>query len=478
MIALRPYQQQSVEDLRAAMRVHRRVLFQSPTASGKSVMIAYMIGESARKGMSSWLVCHRKELLSQLSDTLWEAGVPHGRLAAGEPETADPVQVATIQTLVRRLDRLPSPDVLAYDEVHHIVSPTGMRLVEHCNGSWLIGLTATPTRLDGRGLGDVFTALVLGPSVADLISEGYLSPYRIFAPDHAIDTSGIHSRGGDWAKDELEVLVDQTSIIGDAVAHYQRCVAPGTCLVYCVSRLHARHVTAVYRDAGINAVYVAGDTPKGEREQAIEGFRTGQPPVIVSVDLFGEGLDVPGLNAVQLLRPTQSLGLFIQQIGRGLRVEPGKKALVILDHVGGCWRHGLPDDAREWTLEGRQRRRGKAEPAGPALRHCDACFCIYRATLSECPLCGNPYVPKGRSPEEIEGELKEIEAEEHRRYRKSQQGRARTLEELVEVARDQGKKPGWAGAVWASRQGITRGSNAFYAEIANARRIDRELADA
>lgn len=482
---LRAYQHSMLDKVRAAMRSHKRVLLQSPTGSGKGIVVAFMIGEAAKRGLSAWLFCHRRELTSQLSESLWEAEVPHGRIEAGFPETKDPVQVASIQTLVRRLDRLSPPKLLCADECHHIVSATSRNIVDHCADSWLVGLTATPCRTDGRGLDDIFDALVLGPTVTDLTREGYLCPYRIFAPAEPIDTAGVHTRGGDWAKNELEVLVDQTSITGDAVAHYRKYVFPGTCLVYCVSRLHARHVTAVYRQSGINAVYVAGDTPKAEREQAIEGFRKGQPPVIVSVDLFGEGLDVPGLNAVQLLRPTQSLGLFLQMVGRGLRVEPGKKHLTILDHVGGCWRHGLPDDHRDWTLEGEQRRRGQAEPAGPQLRHCSECFSIFPVDLSACPQCGAEYRINGRLPEEIEGELREIEAEEHRKARQAEiqfrrdrqeEGYAGSqgLEELVALGIKRGYKPGWAPMRWIVRNRIGKGTAEFGKTFAEARRLAKD----
>lgn len=471
---LRPYQHETLDRVRAEMNNHRRVILQAPTASGKSVMIAYMIGESAKRGLSSWLLAHRKELIDQLSATLWEAGVPHGVLMAGRPETKDPVQVASVQTVVRRMDRLAPPALMAYDECHHIVSPTSLRIVDHCNGAWIIGLTATPSRLDGRGLGDVFQALVTGPTVTELTAQGYLCPYRIVAPPQAMDTSGIHTRGGDYVRGELEVVVDRTSIIGDAVAHYQRYVAPGTCLVYCVSRIHARHVTEVYQKAGIDAQYVAGDTKKAEREKAIKGFRKGYPTVIVSVDLFGEGLDVPGLNAVQLLRPTQSMGLHLQQLGRGLRIEPGKKHLVILDHVGNTWNHGLPDDVREWTLEGRKRRRGKAEPTGPALRHCDACFAIFSATLTHCPQCGKQYLVEGRVPEVTDGELEEIEAEQHRIQRRREQGMAKGLEQLVAHMVAQGSKPERAVYVYAARKGIREGSPQFRKLFGEARRLARQ----
>jgi superfamily II DNA or RNA helicase len=368
--------------------------------------------------------------------------------------------------------------MLAIDECHHAKARTYERIIEHVGPkAWVIGLTATPERNDGKGLGDIFQTIVEGPDVGTLINAGYLSPYRLICPPQALDVSEVHMLGGDYNKAELEVVMDQGTIIGDAVDHYREHVHPRTCLVYCVSRKHARHVEQVYQSAGINARYVAGDTPKDERNAAIRGFRRGTPPVIVSVDLFGEGLDVPGLSAVQLLRPTQSLGLHLQQVGLCLRVEEGKKYAVILDHVGNTWRHGLPDDQRDWSLEVTSARKKKAEPAGPALSHCEQCFHVFRKGKPRCPICGFPVAVQTELPDEQDGKLKEIDPEEHRklrkrkeltpeqRQRKRKEGMCTTLEDWVELAMERGHKPGWAGRRYMIRQGQRDLSPAKVAEL-------------
>lgn len=445
VVALRDYQANAIDELRGALRTHRRALLQSPTGSGKSVIIAHMMRESARRGLSSWLVCHRRELLDQLSDQLWDLDVQHGMIAGGKSGTKDAVQVASVQTLVRRLHKLPPPDLLAVDEAHHATAKTYRKIIDHCSRAWTIGLTATPQRTDGTGLGDIFDTLVRGPDVATLTRRGFLAPYRIIAPPHPMDTTGVHSKGGDYVKSELEVVVDQSTVTGNAVQHYKKYVHPRTCLVYCVTRAHARHVTEAYQRAGIFAVYVAGDTPAAERRVAIEGFRKGMPPVIVSVDLFGEGLDAPGLVAVQLLRPTRSLILHLQQIGRALRVEEGKDEAIILDHAGNTWLHGLPDDEREWTLEGREKKNGKPQLAAPSLRHCPNCFSIFKAQLGKCPACGYTPQVKERVPEETDEELVEIQKAQHRKMRRMEEGRARDLESLVRLAQSRGYKVSWAG---------------------------------
>lgn len=474
---LRDYQEDLLAEVRRSLGRVRSVVVQAPTGSGKSVLIAEMIRRSAERGLSSWLVCHRRELLDQLSATLHEAGVPHGQILSGRPETDARVQVASIQTLVRRLDRYRPPNLLALDECHHARSTTWQQVVEHCDGSWIVGLSATPMRLDGHGLDHLFDDLVVGPSVRELIDRGYLAPYRVFAPPSGVDLSGVRNRAGDWARGELADVMDTKKIVGNAVEHYLSLVAAGdngsgppTCLVYCVNRLHARHVEAAYRAAGVDARYCAGDTPTAEREEIIKGLLYGEPPVVVSVDLFGEGLDCPGLQAVQLLRPTQSLGLYLQQVGRCLRPERGKNQALILDHVGNVMRHGLPAEERVWTLEG---TRGEGAPGdgGPALRTCEECFAVFDRSEGACPLCGwEPEPNEAAVPDEVDGELEEIDEEALRQRRRREEREAHGIEALVRLALQRGYRFGWASYRHAARTNMP-----VYAAKEQERQIRRQI---
>lgn len=452
---LRDYQEEALAGVRAGLRRVEedepapKVLLRSPTGSGKGVIIAHMMRTSAERGMRSWLLCHRKELIDQLSDHLWTLGVQHGVMAAGRTPTQDAVQIGSVQTVVRRLSRLAPPDLLVIDEAHHATASTYRKIIEHCRESYLVGTTATPRRTDGTGLGDIFDVIVHGPEVEELTRRGYLSPYRIIAPSQAIDTAGVHSRGGDYVTGELEAVVNQSAITGRAVEHYMEHVHPQTCLVYCVSRAHAHHVNDAYQAAGIDSAYVAGDTPAAERKALVAGFKKGKPQVIVSVDLFGEGLDAPGLRAVQLLRPTKSLILHLQQIGRALRVEEGKGHAIILDHVGNTWTHGLPDEEHDWTLEGTKKNATGDSAIG--LRHCPKCFSIFRAVLRGCPLCGWVAVVEARILEETDEKLVEIDVAALRARRKKEEWGARDLESLVRLGLERGYQPSWAGIRHAIR---------------------------
>lgn len=478
---LRDYQDEAVGNLRAAMRRSSSVILQSPTGSGKTVIAAFMVARSHEKGIRCNLIVHRNELVKQISGALWQARVPHGFITARRAMTKNQVHVSSVQTLVRRMGKVPTPDLVIVDECHHATATTYRKVLDRWPNAWVIGLTATPSRTDGQGLGDIFDEIVQGPDVAELIARGFLAPYRVIAPPEQLDVSKVRIQRGDYARKDLEVVVDQRSVIGDAVAHYRKYVAPKTCLVYCVSRLHARHVTDAYREQGIDARYVAGDTPAAEREQTVESFRRGRIPVIVSVDLFGEGLDCPGLTAVQLLRPTTSLGLHLQQIGRALRVEEGKEHAVILDHVGNTWRHGLPDDEREWSLEGRKVTKRTLEEEVPNLRHCPECFAVFR-TSQVCPSCGHQFEIQGTMPDHQDGELEEIDPEEHRRRREAekrqqryQESRADSLEDWVRLALERDHKPGWAGIRYAIRQGHKPGTKESRKAMARARKLAKEL---
>ena len=447
---LRDYQTILIHKIRDSLARHRRTLACSATGSGKTVVATHMLDQSAKRGKSSVFVVHRKELLDQTSTALDEQGVEHGLIAGGRSASRAAVQIATIQTLARRVDSMEAPDLIVVDEAKHAAAASYRQMLEAWPTAYVVGLDATPERADGKGLDDLFDDMVMGPSVAWLMEQGHLAKYRLIAPPNGIDLSGVHKRGGDFARNELAGAVDHTSIIGDAVGHYKRHVGDGRCLVYCVSRAHAKHVEAAYRAAGVDARYCAGDTDAGERRAMVRGFQFGNPRVLVSVDLFGEGLDVPGLDAVQLLRPTQSLALHLQQIGRALRPD-GDKVALILDHAGNTWRHGLPDDDRDWTLEGSRGKKKRNGEEGVGLKHCPDCFAIYAASKGSCPLCGNVPPVAERTPEEIEGELAEIDVLQMKRKRRSEEGEARTLEALVRLGMERGYKIGWAARRHAVR---------------------------
>lgn len=431
------------------------MLIQSATGSGKTCLTAHMLGTSSGKGIRSIFTVHRRELIMQSARTFDAVGIPYGIIAAGFPsDSRQLVQIASIQSLARRLGKVKTPKLIIWDEAHHVASKSWAAIHKNYSDAIHIGLSATPQRLDGKGLGDWFTHIVQGPSVSELIKQEYLSPYKAYAPTN-IDVSELHIKMGDYAKDELVKAVDKPSITGDAVAHYRRLAWSKRALVFCASIEHSRHVVDNFRSAGIPAEHVDGETNRFLRDAAMKRFQSGETWVISNVDLFGEGLDIPAMEAVILLRPTASLGLAMQQMGRVLRPAEGKTA-IILDHAGNLHRHGLPDDDREWSLDSRTRRASTA--ATTPVRTCPKCFAVLRAAVTSCEYCGHIFEVEGREIEEREGELVEVDPAQLRRERLREQGRVQGFEELVALGKQRGYKHAyaWARNVVQARQAKRR----------------------
>jgi len=443
---LRPYQSDIIERARAELASGKKSLvIVSPVASGKTVLISEMISRSLAKGKTTIFVVHRTELLEQSVAALESAGVSPGIISAkAAPEYSKAVQVASIQTLVRRLDLVAAPDLMVWDEAHHVAAKSWATTFNHFKDSYHILLTATPIRLDGKGLKDFAQSMVMGPSTKWLIENKYLSGFKLFAP-MTVDLSSARVAMGDFLKADLAEILDKPTITGDVVSHYLK-IAPKTqAIVFCVGIDHSKKVAAEFARAGMVAAHVDGTTPADERRQIMKDFAEKKIQVVCNVDLFGEGLNVIGIETVVLVRPTHSLSLYIQMIGRGLRVAPGKPHLNIIDAVGNVFRHGLPDDDQKWTLT--PTRKKKKLAAGPEvkIKQCPVCFGVHEPAPS-CPCCGHVYEVAAREVEQVEGELRELTAADRERMnwvRRQEVRRARTKEELEKIARERGYKPGW-----------------------------------
>ena len=403
---LRDYQLRGLKQLNARRDV--AALYVAPTGSGKTRLATTLICGRPR-GTTAWFAVHRHELVTQVSEALTAVGVPHGIVCLGYPLTAADVQIVMVQTVVRRLDQLQPPDLLVVDEAHHSVSPSYEKLFEFAKASRIVGLTATPERLDGRGLSAHFAHMVLGPQTAELIQSGALCRYRMWAPP-GLRLEGIRIVGGDYAKRKLGKRIDKKSITGDAIEHYRRHGGGKRFIVFCASVEHSKHVAAQFGRAGITVVHIDADTPTATRLQAMADFRAGKIQGLSNVDLFGEGVDVPTAECVICLRPTLSLGLYLQQIGRVLRIVEGKEFAVILDHAGNVERHGLPDDLRHWSLAGRERRLEDEGVSGEGrARFCSEC---HELLENGATMCSSGHAVDRHRPRVLKhtmGELVEIE---------------------------------------------------------------------
>ena len=402
---LRPYQQQLITDIRLQYQLGKRsVLAVMSTGAGKTVCFSYIAQSAARKGNRVCILVHRQELLDQASRSLSSMGVTHGCIRAGRSmDLSDAVQVASVQTLARRLHKLPRDffQLMVVDEAHHSNAGTWVQVIEHFQSAHLLGVTATPCRGDGRGLGDHYEAMVQGPSAAWLTDNGFLARARVLAPP-GFDTSGIRKRMGDFDPKQAEQRVG--TIMGDCLSHYRKHLSGQTAIAFCCSVAHAEAVAALFMGAGIPAASIDGSMDGVTRRDLLQALGTGRIKVLTSCALIGEGVDVPSVGGCILLRPTQSVSLHLQMIGRCLRPSPGKAA-VILDHVGNTLRLGHHLEPREWTLEGIAKRgRDKA----PSVKVCPQCFAAMASQVRQCLECGHQFAPEVLELQQVEGELVEV----------------------------------------------------------------------
>lgn len=450
---LRDYQERMADGARQNFRQGtRKVLMQLATGGGKTVMGSYMVNGSSERGLTCWWLVHRRELITQASKTFASFGIRHSIVAGGRISDVNArVQIGSIQTIARRMDRLPAPDMIVFDETHHIGAAQWSQIFDAYPQAFVIGLTATPWRLDGKGLGNWYGAMVQGPTPSELIAAGSLSQYRLFAPS-APDMSGVEISMGDFKKDALARVMDKPSITGDAVQHYKRLCIGKRAVAFAVSIEHSKHIAAEFQSAGIPAEHVDGQMDHAMRDAAVQRFIEGKTLVLSNAELFGEGFDVPAIEAAILLRPTQSLSLYLQQVGRALRPAEGKTHAIILDHAGNSLKHGLPDDDREWTLEDRPKKK-KGEKSASPVRQCLSCFRVYRPA-PKCPGCGATYEAQAREIEQKDGVLQEVDPAVLRAARKQEERRAQNVDDLIKLGQQRGYKnpAAWAAKFHAARQ--------------------------
>ena len=465
-VTLRPYQEQLLEDIRASMRRgHRRVLAVMPTGAGKGTTIAVMVSNAAERGHRVLILAHRAELIADLSRRIHGLGINHGILANGYREDLrHAVQVGSVQTVVRRLGRIPPPSMVMQDEAHHLVAGNMWgRVIDAWPRAYLIGKTATPERLSGEGLGDghggYFQDMVQGPDAAWLTQQGFLVPARIFAPP-GIDLSAVRRFDTTKGRHDSDEILRQGQAMGDAVSHYRRTIQDehnGTAIAFCCSVAHADALAEAFRSQGIAAARLDGAMDRGERRRMINDLGAGTLKVLTSCDIISEGTDIPSVTGAVLLRPTDSLGLHLQQIGRVLRPAPGKRHAIVNDHVGNSLRHGLPTDPREWSLEGRTKRKRAASDALP-VKVCDQCFSTLPSATPECPICGFVFPQQARRElVTVDGDLQELSARDLARQRRNVVGKARTREELEAIRLERGYSRGWTDHILRARGGRSFG---------------------
>jgi superfamily II DNA or RNA helicase len=426
-------------------------------------MAAQIIKEAVAANQRVLFLVHRRELVLQASRKLYDIGLDHGIIAAGFPARRDAlVQVASISTLHGRAVRssamaMPEADMLVVDEAHHASASTWTRIIKSYPNAFVLGLTATPCRSDGRGLGTLFESLIDCPSIRELIEQGDLVPTRVFAPTKP-DLEGIRTVAGDFDEEQLEQRLDKPKLVGDIVTHWHRLAAGLRTVVFAISRAHAVHLRDEFARSDVVACYLDGDTPAQERDSILASLKNGTAEVVVNVGVLSEGWDQPEVQCIVLARPTKSFGLYRQIVGRGLRPAPGKDHLLVLDHAGATHMHGPVETDVVWTLSEKERARPVSAGSGRSASHrtlvdCPECSMVFWQAQA-CPTCGWRRRVKPDVLEVQDGDLVPLERAQTRAAAYSNPDRHNFHRQLLSIGNERGYKPGWAAFTYKKKFGV------------------------
>lgn len=444
---LRDYQEKGIIDIRNALREGaKRICFTLPTGGGKTVLFSHIATNSASKGFKVAIFASRDELVKQISQTLRKFNQQHGIIKSGYPEDlAPPVQVGSVFTMINRFDRFAHFDLIIVDECDEIVAGSYKKIITNYPDAIILGVTATPCRLDGRGLGEVFDTLILGPTTKQMIENKHLSPYRYFAPLN-IDLSKVKTLAGDYETKSSFVALNQPDIYGDTIKNYRKFSDGQLAVAFCINIKHAELTAESFNNNGIPAVAIHGKLSREQNSMAIQGFKSGKYKILVSCDLISKGFDLPEVTTAILMRPTKSLMLYLQQVGRCLRIADGKSHAVIIDMVNNYQRHWMPDDERVWSLDSPKRKKSDTPP--PYAR-CESCLAVMPANQTTCHVCGDVRLIQNNERKIKHDETAELEeVTRHERIRNMTLSEIRkkvtTRKELYDVAKAKGYKPGWA----------------------------------
>lgn len=438
---LRDYQARAVSGVQSAWQSHNAVLLVSPTGSGKTkTAVLGVMRPAVLRGQNVLFVVQLRQVVRQTAKELEQEGLPHGILMAGHKPKSATIQVASVQTIAARqtLD-LPRFDLVVIDECQHAVADQYRKLLERVRAKnpavKVLGLSATPIRGDGKGLGveagGIFESLVLAVQPPDLMRLGFLCPVVMYgvSPDD-LGKLKVDPKTSDYDETQLSALMRQSRLVGEAVEHYRQRADGQRCIVFCVDVAHTQVVAEQYRTAGYKTAVTTAKTPHGERQRILQSFQSGEIKILVNCDVYTEGFDEPLIGCVQVLRPTRSLSRWLQAAGRGLRPitpeykralaekgisVPAKPHVVLLDHGGNVQRHGSPLDARLWTLAGHDTSRAaqeKIEEQNAARVLKCKCGALVMVTQSTCTACGEPVKKPEKPPasavEVLQGRLVQL----------------------------------------------------------------------
>lgn len=472
---LRPYQEKLINEAREKLRAIKamlkaqgiergpRLLIQCPTGGGKTVLASFIIQSHIQnvKGAVARFMAHRDFLIDQTSQTFEKCGIDHSFIAAGRwMNNFTPVHVCMIPTVTNRVGRYVKPTLVIWDECHHIAARSWNKIMETWDSATHIGFSATPVRLDGKGLDAFYDDIVIGPTVAELIELGALSDYTYFAPSSP-DLSGLHVRMGDYVQSEIDEEMGKSVIIGNLVEHYGKLARGKKAVYFCTSIKNSMETAQAFNAQGFRFIHLDGSHSAWERQQAAQALARGDLDGMTNVALFGEGFDLAAqakmdvtIEVVGLAKPTKSLGLSRQMVGRVLRAKdyPG----IILDHAGHIKEHGLPDDEVSWSLKGVEKK------GNTQTYQCEQCGAETPIQTLVCKACGHaherdtvkrPGAGGSREVEHRDGDLQEIDRDALRKAKKLEEWQCETIGDLIDLAKRRGYQhpEKWAAHIFTAK---------------------------
>jgi superfamily II DNA or RNA helicase len=460
---LRPYQRDAIDEVRDAIAAgHRRIILVAPTGSGKTIIGADLIETATRAGKRVLVLAHRREIIQQTAAKLAQCAIFPGIVMADvKSRPREPVQVASIQTLWMRAKQrkisLPPADLLVVDECHHAPAMTYTKIIDNYPDAVLLGLTATPCRGDGRGLGSIFDTMVECPQVPDLIKLGFLVPTRTYAPVDP-DLKGVRTRHGDFVESELAERMDRQELVGDIITHWHKYGERRKSVAFAVNVAHSIHIRDEFIRSGVRCEHIDGATPKLERDATLARLASGEIEVVSNCMVLTEGWDMPEAGCCILARPTKKMGLYRQMIGRVLRPAEGKPNAIVLDHSGAVFRHGFVEDPVAWTLDPDRHAENRTHSArerehGSRLLECTACGSV-RVAGEPCSYCG--FLPQ-RPPRGVsfqDGDLALVDGSRRPKGNVySPEERERWHGMLIWIANERDYKPGWVAHKYKEKFG-------------------------
>jgi superfamily II DNA or RNA helicase len=460
---LRDYQKVAITKIRLSFQNgNRSILVVSPTGSGKGVILSEIIKTAASKGKNVLFLVHRREILFQVSTYLENYDIPHGVILSGEEYTGGHlVEVATVQTLRSRMKRrsYKKADVIIIDEAHNSTAKTYTEVIDAHRENLIIGFTATPCRQSGKGLGTLYDDLVNVATIDELTKAGFLVPIKYYAPNEP-DLSKIKITAGEYNLKQLDKKMMEPKLIGDIIENWARLADNRQTVVFTTTVAHSVAVCEAFKEVGIIAEHIDGGTDKQERSEILYRFRAGDTNIICNCAVLTEGIDIPDISCVVMARPTKSLALYMQTIGRGMRPAPGKTDMTYIDHSGACYEHGPVDEMTEWTLDeetkngnkkNEDRKKRKAKPI-----ECQMCSLIYTGQI-KCPQCGTiPDIKQyGKDVEYIDADLGEVCFKSKTvKVKATMEDKKEWYSQLSGHARQKGYKSGWISHKYREKFGV------------------------